>query len=197
MLPSLLLVMYTPGPVEAQSSGVELWAQTCGNCHQIQTGDRYTADAWVTIMDNMKIVARLTDAEADAILAFLQSGARKLAVLETPSKEPVASVQTLSTTPAHGPSDGGFVSVRSDAKEIFKSLCAACHGEKGDGKGPAAVALNPRPANFTDSEFQKSRLDSDLQTTIHDGKGLMPPFKDQLTDVQISDLVKYIRSFAR
>jgi len=33
---------------------------------------------------------------------------------------------------------------------LFREHCAACHGEKGDGKGPAAAALPTPPANFLD-----------------------------------------------
>lgn len=32
----------------------------------------------------------------------------------------------------------------------YKTLCVSCHGEKGDGNGPAGAALNPHPTNFTD-----------------------------------------------
>jgi len=31
---------------------------------------------------------------------------------------------------------------------IFKQNCAMCHGENGEGNGPAASALNPKPRNF-------------------------------------------------
>jgi high-affinity iron transporter len=34
-------------------------------------------------------------------------------------------------------------------KKIFEQTCSACHGSKGDGKGPAGVALKPPPTNFT------------------------------------------------
>ena len=33
----------------------------------------------------------------------------------------------------------------------YKTLCISCHGEKGDGNGPAGGALTPKPTNFTDA----------------------------------------------
>ncbi len=33
-------------------------------------------------------------------------------------------------------------------KKIFEQNCLPCHGLKGDGKGPAGVALNPHPSDF-------------------------------------------------
>jgi len=35
-------------------------------------------------------------------------------------------------------------------KKIFTTTCVSCHGAAGKGDGPAAMALEPRPANFTD-----------------------------------------------
>lgn len=36
-----------------------------------------------------------------------------------------------------------------DAKEMFSSYCAACHGPDGKGNGPAAKALSKAPADLT------------------------------------------------
>lgn len=69
----------TPVPGAAQRSGVEIWAQSCGRCHRPQPASRYTADVWETIMTQMQIYARLTDDEANAVLEFLQSGAKRVA----------------------------------------------------------------------------------------------------------------------
>src|SRR5512135_2208484 len=35
-----------------------------------------------------------------------------------------------------------------EGEKIFEQTCASCHGTKGDGKGPAGVALNPPPTDF-------------------------------------------------
>ena len=37
----------------------------------------------------------------------------------------------------------------SSGKEMFKSYCASCHGENGQGAGPAAPALKATPSNLT------------------------------------------------
>src|ERR1700681_4577276 len=43
----------------------------------------------------------------------------------------------------------GNSSVLGDAKKLYTSYCAPCHGEKGKGDGPAAAALNPKPADHS------------------------------------------------
>lgn len=35
-----------------------------------------------------------------------------------------------------------------EGAKIFEQTCASCHGTKGDGKGPAGVALKPPPTDF-------------------------------------------------
>jgi cytochrome c oxidase cbb3-type subunit II len=39
-------------------------------------------------------------------------------------------------------------------KEIYLDRCVGCHGEKGDGKGPAARFLSPPPLPFDDADDQ-------------------------------------------
>lgn len=86
LVPAVLAVSATialPAATAAQRSGVEIWAQSCGRCHRPQPANRYTADAWETIMAQMRIYARLTDDEASAVLQFLQSGAKPIALDES------------------------------------------------------------------------------------------------------------------
>lgn len=34
-------------------------------------------------------------------------------------------------------------------KALYEERCVLCHGPKGDGKGQGAIALNPKPADYT------------------------------------------------
>jgi len=36
----------------------------------------------------------------------------------------------------------------AQGKKLYETNCAPCHGTKGDGKGPAGVALKPPPRTF-------------------------------------------------
>jgi mono/diheme cytochrome c family protein len=81
-----------------------------------------------------------------------------------------------------------------EAKSLYLSLCAKCHGSDGRGGVPAAEGL-PAPSNFTDRSFQTSRTDDQLKQAIKQGKGPMPPFGALLDDTQTANLVLYVRSF--
>lgn len=85
----------------------------------------------------------------------------------------------------------------SAAAKFFEQTCAACHGMTGRGDGPAAVALNPKPADLGDPKFQVARTDVQLREVITSGKGVMAPFGKRLTKEQIEALVQYIRSLKR
>ena len=93
-------------------------------------------------------------------------------------------------------------------KEVYERRCIGCHGEKGDGNGPAATFLfNQRPRNFSAGVF-KFRLtqkpiptDGDLLRTITRGvRGTaMPawyelPLNDRLAVIQY---IKYVLAVDR
>ncbi len=53
--------------------------------------------------------------------------------------------------------------------QLFESTCASCHGATGDGKGPAAAALDPPPIAFTDAARARERSLFSLYQTISQG----------------------------
>lgn len=54
-------------------------------------------------------------------------------------------------------------------KAAFNVNCVACHGEKGDGTGPAAAALNPKPRNYTTEAFKQGEKPEDVFKSITEG----------------------------
>jgi mono/diheme cytochrome c family protein len=90
-----------------------------------------------------------------------------------------------------------------DPKEVFKTRCVMCHGETGKGDGAAAAALNPKPRNYTDAEWQKSVTDEQIKKAIAGGgtaigkSALMPAQPDLANKPEVLEgLVKIIRGFA-
>lgn len=82
-------------------------------------------------------------------------------------------------------------------RQLYNSYCSSCHGANGDGRGPAAVGLNPRPADFTDPNHMKKMNDNALFWKTSEGvEGTaMPAWKHQLDEDDRWHLVNYIRSF--
>ncbi len=61
----------------------------------------------------------------------------------------------------------------------FAKFCASCHGPKGQGDGPAARALNPKPRNLVTEPLKNGATPSAVFDTLSTGvKGTaMVPFK--------------------
>lgn len=76
--------------------------------------------------------------------------------------------------------------------------CAQCHGDKGDGLGVMASALDPRPRNFTCKTMMQEIADGQLFWIIKngaEGTGMMA--FTSLADEQVWQLVHYIRTLAK
>jgi mono/diheme cytochrome c family protein len=77
-----------------------------------------------------------------------------------------------------------------DVEALYKSKCQVCHGA--DGKGtPAGQKLGVK--DFHSPQVQK-QTDAELIEVTKQGKGKMPAYDKKLTDDQIKQLIKYIRS---
>jgi mono/diheme cytochrome c family protein len=73
------------------------------------------------------------------------------------------SDNTTQSDPAAG---GGGPVGAAEAKQIFDARCAACHGPEGRGNGPGAVALNPKPRNYHDQDWQAKVTDDEIRKAI-------------------------------
>ena len=79
---------------------------------------------------------------------------------------------------------------------VYANYCVTCHGINADGNGRAARLHNPRPANLraSDKNDEYIRL-----IVIRGGEAVgrspkMPPWGEELTDEQVSDIVAFVRS---
>lgn len=79
-----------------------------------------------------------------------------------------------------------------EGKKIYENMCWSCHGLTGKGDGPAAKAINPKPADHTSEKLQQQK-DGNLYWKISTGKGVMQPYGKSLTSKQRWALVQYIR----
>ena len=80
-----------------------------------------------------------------------------------------AALCLASTAALAGPPPGKDQATLDKGKAAFTTNCVACHGEKGDGTGPAAVALNPRPRNYATDVFKQGDKLEDIYKTVTGG----------------------------
>ena len=86
--------------------------------------------------------------------------------------------------------------------KLYATYCAACHGVAGEGDGPVAASLDPRPARHDDGAYMNGLSNEHLVAVIKLGgpavgkSPMMAPWGGALDDQQIRDVVAYTRSLA-
>jgi cytochrome c oxidase cbb3-type subunit I/II len=91
-----------------------------------------------------------------------------------------------------------------EGKKVFVRRCIGCHGEIGNGKGPAEVFLTTKPRVFTDGIFKLRSTpsgsiptDADLYRTITMGvRGTAMPSWHELTEEDRWFVIQYIKTFS-
>jgi mono/diheme cytochrome c family protein len=79
-------------------------------------------------------------------------------------------------------------------EEIYKGICARCHGEKGDGKGIVYLYIDPAPRDLTKVAFMNSKPMERFQTALaHGVPGTsMPSLERALTQTQRQQALDYV-----
>lgn len=106
----------------------------------------------------------------------------------------------LTPTPAAAQSTGDA----AQGQTVYEKKCLLCHGEKGDGAGPGAPLLDPRPRDFTKGKYKirtsasgQAPTDVDLFRIISEGMpGTSMPGWKGLPEKDRWDLVAYLKAFA-
>ncbi|MHC4181976.1 MAG: ethylbenzene dehydrogenase-related protein [Planctomycetota bacterium] len=88
-------------------------------------------------------------------------------------------------------------------KVIYGKWCYYCHGIKGNGNGPAAPRMDPKPRNFTRNEYKIRSTqfgtlptDEDLFRIITSGvEGTAMPFWSNLSNEERWQVTYYIKTF--
>lgn len=90
-------------------------------------------------------------------------------------------------------------------EKLFKQNCSMCHGEDGSGNGPVSQKFIPPPDLST---ILKARSDGFLYRAIKLGGAtaapgmppqgiIMPPYRRNLTDEEVWDIVNWLRKLER
>jgi sulfur oxidation c-type cytochrome SoxX len=78
--------------------------------------------------------------------------------------------------------------------ETYKSLCARCHGEKGDGLGPSWTYIDPAPRDLTKAAFMTSKPRERFVESIRKGVPgtSMPSWQNALDDARVNGVLDYV-----
>lgn len=134
--------------------------------------------------------------DGKALIAYLQ----KLGTQIADWREQFASISLVA-----GSSAAPSGKMASFGKRVYERRCVGCHGDKGDGKGPSAPFLNPKPRDFTKGIFKfhssvgkdSLPLDTDLYRTITHGlAGTAMPMWHEISEKERWAVIQYIKTFS-
>jgi mono/diheme cytochrome c family protein len=129
-----------------------------------------------------------------AAIAFWILGLALLAVgcVDYGNKPAVLENAPPSTEHPVNPDPGDAMSA-TRGSALFVRDCARCHGSGAKGDGPEGVNLPSRPRDLTAPRVH-NLADGEIFQTISSGRGYMPSWKSRLSELEIWDLVNYIRT---
>jgi mono/diheme cytochrome c family protein len=79
---------------------------------------------------------------------------------------------------------------------LYTKNCASCHGKAGLGDGVKARALKDFPGDFSKAEYQ-DQTDGDHFYKTKTGRSEMPKYEGKLADIDIWNVVNYMRTFKK
>ena len=106
------------------------------------------------------------------------------------------------------PAPGSGLLAQGDSlrgKAVYQKWCLGCHGETGEGNGPAAKYMLPPPRDFTRAVYQirttasgELPTDADVERVVAEGMGgtAMPEWKSKLTAGERKDVVAYVKTLS-
>ena len=89
-------------------------------------------------------------------------------------------------------------------RDVYGTYCVGCHGEQGDGEGPAARFLEPKPRDFRPGQLKfaavasgEAARDEDYLRVIRQGlSGTAMPSFELLSQQEQDAVVAYVRTFS-
>lgn len=100
---------------------------------------------------------------------------------------------------AEPPGPGGS----GEGADLYRTYCVQCHGVKGNGNGVNVRDMSVQPRDHTDPVGMGGISDKEAFTAIKEGgpavtkSVLMPPWGGVLSDTQIEELVRYLRTLCK
>ena len=92
----------------------------------------------------------------------------------------------------YGGPRGAHAGELEQGKALYTERCLLCHGANGNGKGQGAIALNPKPADYTKKKFwDDANIEKKIAEVVVTGKGQMRASPD-LKPEEIKAIIVYM-----
>jgi len=146
---------------------------------------------------------QLTKAQVEAVVdyirqAFMQpddkASGESAHAMGAPDSHANDRQHTVGETDMAAPMPHGLVADIDSGKSFYRQNCTGCHGERGDGKGPRAYFINPKPRDFSHPASRSSLNRPHLFESISHGKTgtEMPAWRHVLGPQEIANVTEYV-----
>ena len=112
-----------------------------------------------------------------------------IACTETPTTTNTNTSRTAASPAAAAATPDPFAGARAN----FTKNCEPCHGPTGEG-GLVKVENKQIKVPSLKSDHAIKHTDDQIAKMITNGEEAMPAFKDKMSQAEISDMVKYVRT---
>jgi mono/diheme cytochrome c family protein len=138
---------------------------------------------------------RLPAADIEAVVDYVRAG------LMLPSTAGISGTNAHAGRGEQASGEGmdmpypnGLTGNVAKGEKFYMANCATCHGEKGDGKGPRAYFINPKPRNFVDKNFRLAFNRPAIYTAVRDGRlgAEMPAWSKVLNEQEMTDVSEFV-----
>ncbi len=156
----------------------------------------------------MSFKKRLSDQEITAVVdyvrtAFIEGSANSTAVATPPPGHGhgTGAIAAASASPApladadmSLPFPKGLVGDPVKGRTFYMENCYTCHGKAGDGEGPRAVFIRPKPRNFLHPDARRTLNRPVLLKAIYNGKvgTVMPAWGKVLSEQDIANVAEFV-----
>jgi mono/diheme cytochrome c family protein len=190
--PSLSLPLDSTELAAEVNRGENLFVQNCAGCHGVHgRGDGWVAPVLFRKPKNLA-TTRFSLTLLSQVLWNGKPGTAMPSWRSVPPANRAALAAYVQSLHAPAKAESAPVQVLETGSSLFRQNCAPCHGEAGDGNGPNAATLLPRPANFKlkqpDSDYLLQILNDGIPGTA------MPSWKDQIAAFDREALAAFVRS---
>lgn len=151
----------------------------------------------------MSFKSRLADTEIEMVVDYIRDAflGKSMTLAQTSAPHSGAVAGGLAAPPPalidadmSLPLPGGLVGDAEKGRTFFMNNCFTCHGRDGDGNGPRASFIQPKPRNFLEANSRRTLNRPALFKSIGIGKigTVMPAWSKVLTDQEIADVAEFV-----
>lgn len=150
----------------------------------------------------MPFASRLSPTEIESVVDYIRIELMAMPLSESLQEFNASSDKAGNQTPGilnsadhmKKPYPGGMKGDPNEGRKLFVRNCFPCHGVNGDGKGPRAFFINPKPRNFISADSKRALNRPRIFKAVNNGLpgSVMPAWGKVFNQQQVTDVSEFV-----